>query len=231
MNAVNGDMVTTLRKVFRSIGEDEDIQVVVLEGAGGNFLRRRGHGLAGGGEIRGPLPDDHEIHQSHDNGYPRNPPARFMQSAGRCRGRRRQSCAGLRFCPGFTQCPVPGGLYPCGRGPGRRGTFFLPRLVGLAKAKELAMLGEAIDGKTAASMGLIYKSVNNEALDEEVAKLVETLAARSSKALASIKQGLDASLAMSLAEVLEREAVHQSILFQTTEHKQAVKRFLKSRRE
>jgi len=109
------------------------------------------------------------------------------------------------------------------------GTFFLPRLVGLAKARELAMLGEAIDGKTAASIGLIYKSVKNEALDGEVAKLAKALAAKSPRALASIKQGLDVSLDMSLSEVLEREAVHQSILFQTTEHKQAVKRFLKSR--
>ena len=93
------------------------------------------------------------------------------------------------------------------------------------------MLGEAIDGETAASMGLIYKSVSDEALDGEVAGLAKTLAAKSPKALSSIKQGLDASLDMNLAEVLEREAVHQSILFQTAEHKQAVKRFLESRRK
>ena len=93
------------------------------------------------------------------------------------------------------------------------------------------MLGEAIDGETAASMGLIYKSVGDEALDGEVADLAKTLAAKSPEALSSIKQGLDASLDVNLSEVLEREAVHQSILFQTAEHKQAVKRFLESRRK
>ena len=111
------------------------------------------------------------------------------------------------------------------------GTFFLPRLVGLAKAKELAMLGESIDGKTAASIGLIYKSVSDDDLDAETADLAKTLAVKSPKALASIKQGLNASSGMSLSDVLEREAAHQSILFQTSEHKQAVRGFLESRRK
>jgi len=97
------------------------------------------------------------------------------------------------------------------------GTFSFPDWSAWPRQGELAMLGEAIDGKTAASMGLIYKSVRDEALDGEVAELAKTLAAKSPKALASIKQGLDASLDMNLSEVLEREATHQSILFQTTE--------------
>ena len=231
MNAINGDMVKALREVFLSIGEDEDIQVAVLEGAGGNFCA--GGDMAWLGE------------EKFASEY-----LKIMKSISRV-------IMGIREIPQPVLCKVRGAavggganlalacdfvlashtarfqevFIHVGAGLDAGGTFFLPRLVGLAKAREMAMLGKAIDGKTAASMGMIYKSVNNEALDGEVAELVETLSAKSSKAIASIKQGLDASLDMSLAEVLEREAVHQSILFQTTEHKQAVKRFLKSRRK
>ena len=54
------------------------------------------------------------------------------------------------------------------------GHYFLPRLVGLAKARELAMLGDEIDGKTAASIGLVYKSVPEENLEHEVDTLANT---------------------------------------------------------
>jgi 2-(1,2-epoxy-1,2-dihydrophenyl)acetyl-CoA isomerase len=109
------------------------------------------------------------------------------------------------------------------------GTFFLPRLVGLARARELALLGEMIDGKRAEAIGLIYRSVPDEELDREAASLVETLLKKPPKALALIKEGIDASLNMSLREVLAWEASYQSIMLQTKEHKEAVKGFLKSR--
>ena len=48
------------------------------------------------------------------------------------------------------------------------GHYFLPRLVGLAKARELAMLGNEIDGKTAADIGLVYKTVAEDQLENEV---------------------------------------------------------------
>ena len=57
------------------------------------------------------------------------------------------------------------------------GHYFLPRLVGMARAKELAMLGNEIDGKTAASIGLIYKSMPEEKLEQEVDALKAALAA------------------------------------------------------
>jgi 2-(1,2-epoxy-1,2-dihydrophenyl)acetyl-CoA isomerase len=109
------------------------------------------------------------------------------------------------------------------------GTYFLPRLVGMAKAKELALLGDFIDGKTAADMGLIYKSVPDGDLDRETETLAKRLTKRPLSALALIKEGLEGSFDMSLNKVLEWEAAHQSVLLQSKEHKEAVKAFLKSR--
>ncbi|HKI49292.1 MAG TPA: enoyl-CoA hydratase-related protein [Desulfobacteria bacterium] len=231
MNAVNGEMVTTLRKVFQTIGEDEDIQVVVLEGAGGNFCA--GGDMAWLGEEKS-APHYLTIMRSISHmimDIREIPQPVLCKVRGAAVGGGANFALACDFVLASHNARFQEVFIHVGAGLDAGGTFFLPRLVGLAKAKELAMLGKAIDGETAVSMGLIYKSVPDEVLDGEVAELVETLAAKSSKALASIKQGLDASMDMSLAQVLEREAVHQSILFQTNEHKQAVKRFLKSRRK
>ena len=58
------------------------------------------------------------------------------------------------------------------------GHYFLPRLVGLAKARELAMLGNEIDGRTAAAMGLIYKSVTRGGPGERSRRPGEPAAAK-----------------------------------------------------
>jgi len=111
------------------------------------------------------------------------------------------------------------------------GHYFLPRLVGLAKARELAMLGDEIDGNTAASIGLIYKSVPEEQLETEVANLANTLALKPPLALRLIKEGLENSFDMSLKQVLDWEAAHQSIALQTPQHKEIVNLFLSSKKD
>jgi 2-(1,2-epoxy-1,2-dihydrophenyl)acetyl-CoA isomerase len=231
MNAVTRDMVTELRKAFQEIGEDEHIRVVILEGAGGNFCSGADMDWLGEGKS---APEYMTIMRSisHLIRCIREIPQPVLcKVRGVAVGGGVNLALACDFVLASHNARFQEVFVHVGAGLDAGGTFFLPRLVGLAKAKELAMLGEAIDGKTAASIGLIYKSVKNEVLDGEVAALAKTLEAKSPRALASIKQGLDVSLDMSLSEVLEREAVHQSILFQTTEHKQAVKRFLKSRRK
>lgn len=106
------------------------------------------------------------------------------------------------------------------------GHYFLPRLVGLAKARELAMLGNEIDGKTAASMGLIYKSVPEMQLEKEVDALVNQLLQKSGFALALIKEGLEKSFDRSLKEVLDWEAANQSITLKTPQHHEIIQAFL-----
>jgi len=93
------------------------------------------------------------------------------------------------------------------------------------------MLGNEIDGKTAASIGLVYKSVSEDEIEKEVAALAATLAQKSPLALRLIKEGLEKSFDMSLKEVLDWEAAHQSIALQTPEHKKIVQMFLDSKKK
>jgi enoyl-CoA hydratase/carnithine racemase len=110
------------------------------------------------------------------------------------------------------------------------GHYFLPRLVGLAKARELAMLGDEISGQEAASIGLIYKSVPADALESEVEKLAATLIQKPPLALRLIKEGLEKSVDRSLEETLSWEAAHQSIALQTPGHKEIIKMFLAAKK-
>lgn len=126
----------------------------------------------------------------------------------------------MRFCEVFSKIGVimDGG-----------GHYFLPRLVGLPKAMELALLGEEIDGPRAAAMGLIYKCVPDRDLDREVDCLASKLVEKSGRALALIKEGLVGSFDRSLPEVMEWEASHQAVMLQSPDHKAIVKEFLESR--
>jgi len=124
----------------------------------------------------------------------------------------------MRFCEVFSNI----GLIPDGGG-----HYFLPRIVGLAKAMELALLGEEIDGLTAASKGLIYKCVPDSDLDKEADQLASKLANKSSQAMVLIKEGLVGSYDMTLNEVMEWEAAHQTIMLQTEEHKASLRTLLR----
>ena len=91
------------------------------------------------------------------------------------------------------------------------------------------MLGNEIDGKTAAAIGLIYKSVPDEKLEDEVAALAGNLAAKPLAAMGLIKAGLNESFEKPLKAALDWEAAHQAIRIQTQELKDIVALFLKSR--
>ena len=109
------------------------------------------------------------------------------------------------------------------------GTYFLPRLVGLVKARQLALLAEEISGRQGADMGLFYKSVPLEELDGEVDRLVQALIQKPRTALALIKEGLENSLDMSLKQLMDRESGYQSVVLQTQEHRDRVNFFLQAR--
>ena len=109
------------------------------------------------------------------------------------------------------------------------GTYFLPRLLGLAKARELALLGDEINGRTAAEIGLVYRCVPEEELEAEVAALAGSLAQKSRMAMSLIKEGLEKSFDMTLSQAMEWEASHQAIMLQTAEHKEIVRTFLSAK--
>jgi 2-(1,2-epoxy-1,2-dihydrophenyl)acetyl-CoA isomerase len=231
MNAYNADIGIGLQEAFNDVASDEGTSVVILTGAGRNFTSGADMALL-------------------NQGAP--PPERLqmMKAVSKL-------ITTMRELPQPIICKVRGAAYGIGSNLVHAGDFviasddaricevfvnigvimdggghyFLPRAVGLAKARELALLGEEISGKEAAEIGLIYKSVPEPDLDREAHALATKLAAKSRQAMALIKEGLEGSLNMTLKEVMEWEASHQSIMLQTQEHKDAVRSFLQSRKK
>lgn len=89
------------------------------------------------------------------------------------------------------------------------GTWLLPRLIGLARAKELALTGRMLVGEEARDYGLVAKVVTPADLMTEAAGVAAELAAGAPIAQRFIKAGLDRSLDMSFDEALEYESLAQ----------------------
>lgn len=84
-------------------------------------------------------------------------------------------------------------------------SFLLPQLVGLPKAKELLFLGERIDGRTAASIGLIYRSAPPNMLAPAVESLADRLSGLAPIPLAIIKQRLRTARLLPYHQAMEEE--------------------------
>ena len=229
MNAMSQEMIRGLSDAVKEIALDETINALVLRGAGDHFSSGADANLfsteispydwlAGMREIGQIVQTLREMPQ----------PIVTMLKGVAVGGAANLALAGdfviaadsARFCEIFVNIGL---ILDYG------GNYFLPRLVGLKKARELAMLGDEIDGKTAASIGLVYKSVPEDQLEYEVDSLARILAQKPKFAMRFIKEGLENSFDMSLKEVLDWEAAYQSIALQTPEHKEIVRLFLEAK--
>jgi len=109
------------------------------------------------------------------------------------------------------------------------GTFFLPRLVGLSKAKELAFSGEAIDAARALELGLVAKVVPPESLMDEALEIARKLAQGPTRAIGMIKRMLNRSFDSDLETALEMEASMQGIAVSTPDVVEGITSFLQKR--
>jgi 2-(1,2-epoxy-1,2-dihydrophenyl)acetyl-CoA isomerase len=108
-------------------------------------------------------------------------------------------------------------------------TFFLPRLVGDARARGLALLAEKITAEQAAAWGLIWRVVDDDKLMPEAAALARHLATQPTRGLALIKQALNRSAASDLDRQLDTERDLQRIAGQTEDYREGVAAFLEKR--
>ena len=109
------------------------------------------------------------------------------------------------------------------------GSYFLPRLVGLAKAKELMFLGNDLPAEKAAEIGLIYRVVPAESLMEEAMELARRLANGPTRAIGMIKAMLNKSFESDIMTALEREASLQGIAVSTSDVVEGITSFLQKR--
>ncbi len=108
-------------------------------------------------------------------------------------------------------------------------SFLLPRVVGLGRAMEMSMLGDAVEAEEALRIGLVNRVVPDEGLAEETAALAERLSAMPTSALGRVKHSLYASFESDLETALEREAEGQTFCGYTQDHREGVAAFFEKR--
>ena len=113
--------------------------------------------------------------------------------------------------------------------PDSGGTFFLPRLVGTARAMGLAMLGDKLTAEQAQEWGLIWKCVDDAQLASTVDGLLAHLSQAPTKGLAAIKRTLYASSNATLEDALTLERDVQRELGQSADYREGVAAFLAKR--
>lgn len=113
--------------------------------------------------------------------------------------------------------------------PGDGGAWFLPRVIGMAKASQMALTGEMIDAHKAYEWGMISEILAPEELLDKANEIAQQIAQNPPLAVRATKQLLRQSENIELNEMLDKCASVQSHLHQTEDHIEAVKALLEKR--
>ena len=109
------------------------------------------------------------------------------------------------------------------------GTYFLQRLVGAAKARELYFMADVLDGREAHTLGIVNRAVPAECLAEEAEKLAARLASLPTVAIGYMKKNLNQGECGSLSQVLDNESMHLIRTMTTEDHMAASRAFAEKR--
>jgi len=113
--------------------------------------------------------------------------------------------------------------------PDAGGTWILPRLIGHARARGLAMLGEPLSADQAQAWGMIWQSIDDACLVTETDALARQLAERPARGLALSKRAFNASAANTLQQQLDLERDLQQLAGREADYREAVSAFLDKR--
>jgi 2-(1,2-epoxy-1,2-dihydrophenyl)acetyl-CoA isomerase len=229
LNALTVLMKGELLGALRTIARDRSVRSVVLTGAGRAFCA--------GQDLKERLePDAAPLAVELRERY--NPIIRAMQGLdqpiiGAINGVAAGAGASLAFACDI-RLAAEGASFMLAFGriglvPDSGATWFLPRLIGPAKAAELALLGSTLSAAEAERFGLVARVVPAGELAAEARATAARLAELAPRALALTKHALQRSWSMDLDDALEDEAYRQGIAGATRDHAEGLNAFLEKR--
>lgn len=233
MNAFSIDMIKGLLDYFSKAELDDSIRAIILTGSGKGFCT--GADLGGGAAIRDDFMTPVGMRLSAFT-YEKlffsmmtieKPIITAVNGTAAGAGLNIALAGDLIIAAAgtkFIQVFVRRGLYP-----DAGGCFILPRLVGLAKAKELMFFGDDLYAKDALKIGLINKVVPKDKLMEEAMAMAKRLASGPTRAIGMMKKLLNRSFELDIQSVLEFEAAFQGILVSTDDVREGISSFLEKR--
>ncbi len=227
LNAINDDMWDEMLETFLEVGESQTDRVLILTGAGKAFSA--GADMTAEAGVR-----KHQLARMHHFNrvalaLHELPKPSIARIGGVAVGAGLNLALGCDLVVASERARFSEIFARRGLSIDLGGSWLLPRLVGLHRAKELVLLADIIDAREAERIGLVNRVVAVEELDAVVADLAARLAAGPPIALAQSKRLLNNSFAMSLAEALDGEAMAQSVNVATEDTREAIKAFVEKR--
>jgi len=228
-NAASATMWSELLETFLEIRERDDDRVVVITGAGGNFCS--GADLSGGGaeEAR-----RHQLAVMRHIGdaalaLHRMPKPTIAKVNGVAVGAGCNLALGCDLIVASDEARFSEIFARRGLTIDFGGSWILPRIVGMHRAKELALLADIISAKEAEAMGLVNRVVSVGELDAFVDDWATRLAAGPPIALAQTKRLLNNAFMVTMEQALEDEGAAQTVNFGTQDTVEAMAAFIEKR--
>lgn len=246
LNALSAEMYHELAEQFSALGNDDETRAVILTGAGRAFCA--------GGDVKDMAAGREALGGSGGDGR-RSAAYLLARGVEILRESQRATSYVLHTMPKPTIAMVNGHAVGAGlslalacdlriasdrakfgtvfRNVGFSGDFggsyFLPRLVGIGKARELYFTGEIIDAEEAYRIGMVNRVVPHERLEEETMELAHRLATGPTLAYARMKENLNRSEHCDLLTLLDQEALNMRLSGMTNDHREAAKAFVEKR--
>lgn len=236
-NAMSGEMMTAMNEAIPRLAADPEVRCVVLTGAGGAFCA--------GGDVKGfandarpaaggdqPSPSLEQSVQGLRYGMELSrflhempkPTLAIIPGAAAGAGLSLALACDLRFA--LDTAKITTAFSKIGASGDYGGSYFLPYLVGAAKARELYFTADVISGQQAFEMGLVSKVASAAEFEAESKAYAQYLAGLPTVAIGYMKKNLNAAQHGSLSDVFDLEAMHMMRCFMTEDHKNAAKAFV-----
>ena len=229
-NALNDEITFELQDAFKSVARNNEVRVVVLAGQGKAFCA--GQDLKANAGVT-----KRSFHDSLHKRY--NPIIRAMRNLPKpviCRLHGVAAGAGCSLALACDMIVASDAavlievFINIGLVPDSGSSFFLPRLVGMAKAFELCTMGSRIEAAEALKLGLINRCVPSAQLDATLKEYTDYFSTAPTKSVGLIKKMLHKSSHATLDEMLDYEAYCQEIAGSTEDYKEGVTAFREKRK-
>ena len=232
LNALNNELASALNDALGRIAKDPSVNVVVVTGAGRAFCAGGDLGALGKGRQTGAT---HELEPLLRAGMQMvlnmrtmpQPVIAAVNGAAAGAGMNIALAADIRIAAEeatFGQNFARVGLFP-----DYGGTYFLPQLVGPAKAAELFYTGDMIDAKAALALGLVNQVVPAAQLETAVKTLAQKIAQGPSLPIRAVKKALFASQEKELAQALDNEVREQVRCYLSDDCNEGIRAFFEKR--
>lgn len=228
-NALHTDLLSEITSAFQTAADDDSVRVVILTGEGKAFCS--------GADLKEAAVSGKSAGEMLDVFYtPMINAIRNIPKPVICRLNGLAVGAGCSLALACDMVIASEDAYlsllfvQIGLMPDAGATFFLPRLVGMARAFELATTGRRIDAQEAVSIGLIHSSVHADELNKAVADAAAYYSIAPTKAIGAIKQVLNQSFHSDLSQMQQLERINQEKLFNSHDAAEGISSFLQKKK-